>query len=121
MTMSEEQAVRDGSGRWRPGTSGNPSGLPGRPAARVNELADEAVETVLRADLATVADPEASRQERREALDRLARLGARRITARESVEVDAGLADVVVGIIAASVTDAETLKQIATELEKALP
>ncbi len=115
MTATRE---RDGQGRYRPGVSGNPRGRgPGRPAEAVNSLADEGVTAVLEHDLAVVQDKRATARQRKESLDRLARLGGRRITSEQRVIVDEAGVQHIVEVIARHVTDPATLAAIADELE----
>lgn len=82
---------RDARGRWLPGRSGNPAGAgPGRPAKEVNEKADSGIMAVLKHDLAIVDAAEAeelepgqkrpSKKDLEAALNRLARICARRVT-----------------------------------------
>ena len=93
---------RDANGRWLPGHSGNLRGWKGgRPSAAVNALADQAIEVVLRHDLDVVRRAKAqelkagedrpARNETEAALDRMARVAARRIVARSEAEIAAEL------------------------------
>ncbi len=103
---------RDAQGRYLPGASGNPRGRPpGRTPRALNALADEALAAVLAHDLRVVRDQSAEPRLCKEAMDRLVRLGARRITVDppESVE-DA--ADQIVEIIRRHVTDRHTLAAV---------
>jgi len=89
VTMVERESVtdeprRDEQGRFLPGHSGNPKGRgPGRPSEEVNALADRAIQAVLHHDLGVLEDKRATARGREKAMDRLARVGARRVTARE--------------------------------------
>ena len=113
-----ETHERDERGRYLPGVSGNPRGRgPGRPPDAVNDLADEGVTAVLTHDLEVLADGSAPPRERKEALDRLARLGARRITSEQRVLVNDGAVQQIVAVIARHVHDEAVLAAIADELE----
>jgi hypothetical protein len=78
-------ALRDAAGRFLPGVSGNPGGG-GRPSREVNALADTGIVAVLEHDLAVLQDRKAGVRAREAALNRLARIGARRVTARTESE-----------------------------------
>lgn len=82
-------AGRDSQGRFVPGHSGNPEGRgPGRPSEEVNALADRGIQAVLEHDLGVLEDKRAPARAREKALDRLARVGARRVAGqRQSVEL----------------------------------
>lgn len=93
---SSRDVGRDSRGRFVPGSSGNPAGRgPGRPPEEVNRLADQAIDTVLRHDMDVVrraTEPEEgeekpTRTEVQKALDRLSRVGARRVTTRTETDV----------------------------------
>jgi hypothetical protein len=108
--------ARDERGRYLPGTSGNPHGRPpGRTPRALNALADEALAAVLAHDLRVVRDQHPEPRLCKEAMDRLVRLGARRITPDppESVE-DA--ADQIVEVIRRHVTDRHALHAIVRDL-----
>ncbi len=94
-------AKRDHLGRFLPGVSGNPRGRrPGRPPNAVNDLADLAVMAVMRYDLDCLASGRLTPPSRTLALDRLARLSGKRITASDRAVVgEAGL-EVVVQAVA---------------------
>lgn len=87
---------RDSRGRFVPGASGNPAGRgPGRPSEEVNQLADQAIEAVLQHDMDVVrratapekGEAKPARAEVQKALDRLSRVGARRVTTRTETDV----------------------------------
>ena len=109
---------RDEQGRFLPGVSGNPAGRgPGRPSDAVNDLADTGVTEVLQYDLNVLRDTKASAKERQQSLDRLARLGARRITSEERVVVGGEDVARLVNIITRHVQDPAILAALANELE----
>jgi hypothetical protein len=97
--------ARDERGRFLPGQSGNPGGIgAGRPRKELNDLADEALELVLRHDLEVVSRAMAEtlgpgerrpgKGETRDALDRLARVCGRRVTTRMEADVSSRGAEV---------------------------
>jgi len=113
-----DKVTRDERGRYRPGVSGNPMGRgPGRPPDAVNDLADRGVTAVLAHDLDVLDSEKATQQARRQSLDRLARLGARRITSEERVTIDEADVSGLVSIIAKHVKDPEVLVGIVKDLE----
>ncbi len=115
--MDEEK--RDGQGRFLPGVSGNPAGRgPGRPSDAVNDLADEAVTEVLQRDLGILRGGKATAKARQQSLDRLARLGARRITSEGRVVVGGEEVARLVSIITRHVQDPAILAALANELEE---
>jgi hypothetical protein len=120
--MVAATAERNRQGQYLPGVSGNPKGRgPGRTPDAVNSLADEGVTAVLEHDLAVVRDARATAPQRRQSLDRLARLGGRRITSEQRVVVDEAGVQHIVEVIARHVTDPEVLAAIADELEGVVP
>jgi hypothetical protein len=107
---------RDERGRYLPGTSGNPHGRPpGRTPRALNALADEALAAVLDHDLRVVRDQSADPRLCKEAMDRLVRLGARRITVDPPETVD-DAADQIVEVIRRHVTDRHALDAIVRDL-----
>jgi hypothetical protein len=107
---------RDDQGRYLPGTSGNPHGRPpGRTPRALNALADEALAAVLAHDLRVVRDQSAEPRLLKEAMDRLVRLGARRITVDPPQTVD-DAADQIVEVIRRHITDGCTLDAIIYDL-----
>jgi hypothetical protein len=111
-------AERDERGRFRPGASGNPHGRPpGRPYSAVNNLADQAILAVLQHDLAAVRARKTEPRERREALGRLARLGARRVSSEQRVTVDEDSVEALIEVIRSHISDPDVLLAICSDLE----
>ena len=105
---------RDEHGRFLPGASGNPKGRPPKP---IQHLADAAVQQVLTHDLALVRRRNTDSHLRKEALDRLSRLGAKRISASPRVEVDEAGINQIVEVLQRHVIDPDTMEAIINELE----
>ena len=115
---SPDYDERDERGRFRPGRSGNPRGRPRSPRPdAVNSLADQALQTVLQHDLAAVRAKKTEPRERRQALDRLARLSGRRVISEQRIVVDEAGVDAITDVLAHHITDPDTLFAISEELE----